>query len=325
MSEAKISIIIPVYNVEKYIGRCVESLLRQTFEDIEIILVNDGSKDNSGRLCDETAKKDARIKVFHQENQGVSVARNTGISNASAEYIIFVDSDDFVAQTMCERLYKIITEKNCELVVCRAYDTDSEELISYPEEKDLPAPVVLDRDDGVFKMANPLENFCTPWGKIFKKELVLNCKFPVGVPMAQDLHFVYSYLSFCEKIVFTEEKLYYYFAREDSTVHTPIIGNKAQKLLFVHSDTVERLSWVNNEKLYHQINAYFSCNCETTILNSLIMNKHSDPELVKQIKAMLKQNSKSVIKASLPVMKKLQMLLAAISPTLYKYVYALLK
>ncbi|MBE6751832.1 MAG: glycosyltransferase [Ruminococcaceae bacterium] len=325
MSEAKISIIIPVYNVEKYIERCVESLLRQTFEDIEIILVNDGSKDNSGHLCDEMSEKDARIKVFHQENQGVSVARNTGISNASADYIVFVDSDDFAAPTMCESLYNIITNTDCDLAVCRAYNTDSEELICYPEEKDLPAPVVLDRDDGVFKMANPLENFCTPWGKIFKKDLVLKCKFPVGVPMAQDLHFVYSYLAYCKKITFTEEKLYYYFAREDSTVHTPITGNKAQKLLFVHSDTVERLSWVDNEKLYHQINAYFSCNCETTILNSLIMNKHSDPDLVKQLQAMLKQNYKSIIKSSLPVMKKIQMLLAALSPALYKYVYAILK
>lgn len=325
MSEAKISIIIPVYNVEKYIERCVESLLRQTFEDIEIILVNDGSKDNGGRLCDEMARKDARIKVFHQENQGVSVARNTGISNASADYIIFVDSDDFVAPTMCERLYKIITEKDCELVVCQAFETDSEELISYPEEKDLPAPVVLDRDAGVFKMANPLANYCVPWGKIYKKDLVLNCEYPVGVPMAQDLHFVYSYFAYCKKIAFTEEKLYYYFAREDSTVHTPITGNKAHKLLFVHSDTVERLSWVSDEKLYHQTVMYLSCRCEMTILNSLIMNKHSDPELVKQIHTMLKQNYKSIIKSTLPVVKKIQMLLATISPSLYKYVYAILK
>lgn len=325
MSEAKISIIIPVYNVEKYVGRCIESLLRQTFADIEILLINDGSKDNSGKICDEFATKDSRVKVFHQENQGVSVARNLGISKASADYIMFVDSDDFAASTMCERLYDIITSNSCELVVCRAFDTYSEDPVCYPNEIGLPAPKVLVRDDGVFKMANPHENFCTPWGKIFKRELVLKCKFPVGVPMAQDLHFVYSYLAHCKNIAFTDEKLYYYFAREDSTVHTPIVGNKAQKLLFVHSDTVERLSWVTNKKLYHQINAYFSCNCETTILNSLITTDKKEPDLVKQLQAMLKKNSKSIIKSSLPFLKKVQMLLAAVNPELYKLIYKKLK
>ena len=325
MSEAKISIIIPVYNVEKYVSRCIESLLRQTFDDIEILLINDGSKDSSGQICDEMAQKDTRIKVFHQENQGVSVARNLGISKASADYIIFVDSDDFVAPTMCEKLYEIITQNCCELVVCKAYDTDSEELIDLKSEKEKHSILILNQKDGVFKMSDPFAYLCAPWGKIFKKEIVLKCEFPVGVPMAQDLHFVYSYLAHCKNIVFTEEKLYYYFAREDSTVHTPILGEKAEKLLFVHNDSVQRLSWVTDKKLYHQINAYFSCNCEMMILNSLILTDNTNNELIPKIQAMLKKNSKSIIKSSLPVMKKVQMLLAAVNPELYKLIYKRLK
>ena len=94
----KISVIVPVYNVEQYVGECIESILSQSFYDIELILINDGSKDNSGSMCDEYAKKDNRIKVIHKKNEGVSIARNIGIKNASGKYIAFVDSDDLVGQ-----------------------------------------------------------------------------------------------------------------------------------------------------------------------------------------------------------------------------------
>ena len=108
---AEISIIVPVYNVEKYIRRCIDSLITQTFKSIEILLIDDGSKDNSGAICDEYALKDDRVKAFHKKNGGVSSARNIGLDNATGTYIMFCDSDDYVDPTWCEKLYNSIIKR----------------------------------------------------------------------------------------------------------------------------------------------------------------------------------------------------------------------
>ena len=115
----KISVIVPVYNVEQYVGECIESILNQSFYDIELILINDGSKDNSGFICDEYAKKDNRIKVIHKKNEGVSIARNIGIKNASGKYIAFVDSDDLVDKEIYTTMLQAIEESGSDLVMCR--------------------------------------------------------------------------------------------------------------------------------------------------------------------------------------------------------------
>ena len=114
--EDLVSIIVPVYRVEKYLRKCLDSLIAQTYEKIEIILVNDGSPDNSPQICDEYAQADSRIKVIHQKNQGISAARNTGLSNISGEYVIFVDSDDWISQDTCERAVAAMKEQNVDIV-----------------------------------------------------------------------------------------------------------------------------------------------------------------------------------------------------------------
>ena len=117
----KVSIIVPVYNVEKYLDRCMESLLGQTLKDIEIILVDDGSPDNCPQMCDEYAKRDSRVKVVHKENAGLGYARNSGLEVATGEYVAFVDSDDYVEYDMYERLYEAINTNNVGMVLCGFY------------------------------------------------------------------------------------------------------------------------------------------------------------------------------------------------------------
>ena len=119
---AKVSVIVPIYKVEKYIKKCVDSIVGQTLPDIEIILVDDGSPDDCGAICEGYAKQDLRIKVIHKANEGLSEARNTGINAATSEYIGFVDGDDYVAPDMYEVLYKNITEQNADVAVCGLYD-----------------------------------------------------------------------------------------------------------------------------------------------------------------------------------------------------------
>ena len=114
---AKVSVIVPVYNVEKYLKQCLDSIVDQTLEDLEIVLVDDGSVDSSGTICDEYAKKDARIKVIHKKNGGLSDARNVAIDIAKGEYITFVDSDDYVTDDYVESLYKLLVENNAQMSI----------------------------------------------------------------------------------------------------------------------------------------------------------------------------------------------------------------
>ena len=124
----KISIIVPVYNVEEYIHRCIDSILAQTFTDFELILVNDGSHDQCGKICDEYAENDSRIKVIHKKNGGLSDARNAGLEIAQGEYIGFVDSDDYIEHDMYEKLIEACKEYNSKLAMCGRYKVLGEEL-----------------------------------------------------------------------------------------------------------------------------------------------------------------------------------------------------
>ena len=114
-----ISIIVPVYNVEKYVAECIESIIKQTYQNLEILLIDDGSTDNSGKICDKYAEKDKRIKIIHKENGGVSSARNLGLDLAQGEYIAFIDSDDFVSNKYIESLYSAIEHKDAEIVLSK--------------------------------------------------------------------------------------------------------------------------------------------------------------------------------------------------------------
>ena len=133
--DEKISVIVPVYNVEQYLDRCVDSIINQTYKNLEIILINDGSTDNSGQLCDELAKKDDRIRVIHKENGGLSDARNVGINVAEAELIGFIDSDDYIDEDMYEVLMTNLKRANADLSMCGHYDVYNDVLEAQVTEK----------------------------------------------------------------------------------------------------------------------------------------------------------------------------------------------
>ena len=124
-----ISIIVPIYNVEKYLKKCIDSIINQTYKNLEIILVDDGSPDNCGKICDEYAKKDNRIKVIHKENGGVSSARNVGVENATGEYIGFVDSDDYIEKDMYEVLINNLKKENADISIISNYEVYKNKII----------------------------------------------------------------------------------------------------------------------------------------------------------------------------------------------------
>lgn len=205
----QISIIVPVYNTEKYLHRCIDSILAQTYTDFELLLIDDGSKDNSGKICDEYAQKDARVRVFHKENGGVSSARNLGLDQAKGEWITFVDSDDWVNTCYLKNLQSHISDTT-DLVF--SYSTIIKK--SYEEFREcFPARSISSKCIEVAFIENELHGRTSPWSKLYRTEVVRkeNLHFCEEMYIGEDLVFLYSFILHCRYIVFTEDADYYYY------------------------------------------------------------------------------------------------------------------
>lgn len=233
-----ISVVIPVYNIENYIGKCLDSILAQTFQDYEVIVVNDGSSDKTGVVCDEYAAKNDRIRVIHKENEGVSVARNTGIELASGEYFLFFDGDDFMEPYTMEELYKTAKEQQADTVIYgyHRYENDKVKETCYPRfdkdiyEKDeivqevLPAFIGLSCDkindwlnhkaDALY-VENPALWRTMTSAKVIKEN---NIRFIPNLKVGEDTLFIATYLSFAKKCYIQQKCYYYLVTRETSTI-----------------------------------------------------------------------------------------------------------
>ena len=212
MIEEKISVIVPVYNVEAYLEKCVESILRQTYTNLEILLIDDGSTDNSGDLCDQLALRDQRIRVIHKENGGLSDARNTGIEEASSDLIGFVDSDDYIDEDMYETLYRQMLESKAELSMCGHYDVYHQN----PEKQVVAIQTwVLTPEEAIRMVMEAKILSVTAVNKLYKKELFDQLRFEMG-KIAEDAFIMIRLIHQCSKVVATNEKKYYYVHRENS-------------------------------------------------------------------------------------------------------------
>jgi glycosyltransferase involved in cell wall biosynthesis len=211
-----ISIIVPIYRVEKYVSKCIDSLLLQTYSNIEIILVDDGSPDRCGEICDEYAAKDNRIKVIHKKNGGLSNARNAGVRVAIGEYIGFVDSDDYVSNNMYEKLYATIVTANAEMAICNYSWVNEDGLVC---EKDYAGKIfdgVLNRDEAFAALYNQ-SNTCyvTAFNKLYKYSLLNTVRFPDG-KIHEDEFTVHHFFDQCNTIACISDSLYFYVQRHGS-------------------------------------------------------------------------------------------------------------
>ncbi len=212
VSLPKISIIVPVYNVEKYLNKCLDSILAQTFEDYELLLIDDGSSDKSGNICDEYEKKDKRVKVFHKENGGLSSARNAGIDAACGEYIGFIDSDDYIDNDMFEILYNSLIENHADISVCGVYDCYNDRI----ERNNVDGKLYVFSDQDALRevlYGKRLQAFAV--NKLYKKEVFNEMRFPVG-KIYEDSFLIPSIFANSEKIVLVSVPKYYYQHREGS-------------------------------------------------------------------------------------------------------------
>lgn len=213
--KALISIIIPVYKVEKYLEKCIQSVINQTYENLQIILVDDGSPDNCGKICDEYAKKDHRIEVIHKSNGGLSDARNKGLEIAKGEYIGFVDSDDYIEADMYEVLYNLLKQYNADVSICNFYTVSQGKIsiknadngINEYNRIEILKEILLDKN---------IQSYA--WNKLYKKELFDEIKYPIGKKY-EDIGTTFYLLEKCNKVVATGKSEYYYINRQDSIVN----------------------------------------------------------------------------------------------------------
>lgn len=223
------SIIVPVYNTEKYLKQCIESILEQSFKDFELILVDDGSMDNSPEICDSFAVKDSRVKVIHQKNAGVVKARKTGLVNSKGSYIITVDSDDYVDKKMLEKIYNAILENNCDMVAfgARAVDGKKQEKFSNALLPGCYGGYKIEEiyKDFMFIKSKKTLNFgnmlFSLWSKAIKRELLeeFQLQTPEEINKGDDLAVVAPIIYRCKKIIVIDECFYFYRVNPESIMH----------------------------------------------------------------------------------------------------------
>lgn len=209
---SKISIIVPVYNVEKYLEKCIDSILNQTFTDLEILLIDDGSKDKSGEICDRYAKKDDRIRVIHKDNGGLSSARNCGIEHASSPYLGFVDSDDYIKKDMYEVLYDEIQKDNFDIAMCDLFHCYEDKIVKSDKKEE---KLILNSEQAIKMVMEAKKTSVTAVNKLYKKEIFDSIRYPEG-KLSEDAFVIVEILMKAKKIVFTSRQEYYYVHRKNS-------------------------------------------------------------------------------------------------------------
>ena len=219
----KISVIVPVYMAENYLEKCINSILSQTFRDFELILINDGSNDKSGEICDQYRKKDERIKVIHQNNRGIAATRNTGLESAVGEYIAFVDSDDYADSMLFELMYNKAKLNNSDIVMCNYNLVDGDNIspvkLKYNTVYDGNKSV---REQLLYRYYTDDNNGLAPlWNKLLKRKLYIEnaIRFDTNLKRGEDSRFIFCCLKFAERVDFIEDYLYFYCVHSNSIMH----------------------------------------------------------------------------------------------------------
>lgn len=223
MQQDLISVIIPVYNVEKYLRKCLDSVVSQTYNNLEILIVDDGSTDCSGQICDEYAEKDDRIQVFHQLNCGLSKARNTGIDLSTGDYLMFIDSDDYISKDMAMELYNELKKSNADMSICNFHYVDENNNIIKTKELDFhnAGSFILTKKELLNALTNSNISTAIVIGcnKLYKNSIFDSLRYPVG-RIYEDEFIIHHILNKIDKAVLINRKYYYYIKRDNSITHT---------------------------------------------------------------------------------------------------------
>lgn len=317
MTTPLISVIVPVYRVEKYLERCVKSILSQTYKNLEVILVDDGSPDQCPAICDACAEKDARVKVIHQENKGLSGARNAGIDAASGEYLAFVDSDDYVSPHFIEELYQLLQDTGCAIGQCRFSYVKGDGLV---EEGD--SAFCIYRGESLMEqLYGPEEKatcFVVAWNKLYRAELFkeTGIRYPEG-RIHEDEATTYRLFHEAKKLVFLDRALYGYYTENGESI-TAVFSAKRLQWLTAHEERIAFFKKNGYEKLLPAAYRKLCDACITFYFRCTEQVKDAE-ELKKELRKRLetyRANGAAWI-AALPLKTRMGYELFSMSPGLY--------
>ncbi len=310
-----ISVIIPVYNVEDYLHYAIESLEKQTYKNFEIILVNDGSTDDSGKLCDEYSEKYSNVRVFHKENGGLSDARNYGVKKANGEFITFLDPDDYLENYSLELLSEIQKRYGCDLVSTRVKSTEAHN--NYSEhvlvEKDFENTISM--NNNVFLEEAFYDKVATvsACGKLYRKS-ILEISFPKG-RIYEDLYIISEHVSKANKIVHTPIQIYNYYKRQGSIVNSKFTPKQYDFFdAIIYNKKVIKEKYNNEEEIVSAINA------KAIIGSFKIINSLGDDKInLLKIKRIISKFFGSIIfNSKISLKLKVKYIVFLSSPTLYR-------
>lgn len=317
MTTPLISVIVPVYRVEEYLERCVKSILSQTYKNLEVILVDDGSPDQCPAICDACAEKDVRVKVIHQENKGLSGARNAGIDAASGEYLAFVDSDDYVSPHFIEELYQLLQDTGCAIGQCRFSYVKGDGLV---EEGD--SAFCIYRGESLMEqLYGPEEKatcFVVAWNKLYRAELFkeTGIRYPEG-RIHEDEATTYRLFHEAKKLAFLDRALYGYYTENGGSI-TSVFSAKRLQWLTAHEERIAFFKKNGYEKLLPAAYRKLCDACITFYFRCTEQVKDAE-ELKKELRKRLetyRANGAAWI-AALPLKTRMGYELFSMSPGLY--------
>lgn len=320
MNHLIVSIIVPIYNVEQYLPKCIESAIAQTYKNIEILLVDDGSPDNCPTICDEYAAKDPRIKVIHKENGGLSSARNAGLEIFGGEYVFFLDSDDWIEPTTIEKMLAAIQTNHADLCLCRCCaENESGTILSTSEP--WTDRFLFTRDEFLRELTlSALPKYTICCNKLYSREIIKQLRFPVGL-IHEDEFFTPHVYAAIQTAICLNDVLYHYLVRSESITHEQFSVRRFDKIT----------AWLDRIQLYNSINKteLAALTCERTADNYCAMIpklhklKHisdADWQKVRQQKNDLITAVRKQDKSSLNPKSRLKLFLFAFCYPLYSFI-----
>lgn len=312
----KISVIVPIYNVSQYLRKCIDSILEQDYKNFEIILINDGSTDDSGKICDEYAEKYKNINVYHQKNCGISSARNLGVSKVTGKYIAFVDSDDFVMKDFLSSMHSNLKQNNVDISCCGSYEYFNENKITNPNYINIEQKYEKDEAQ---KYLNIIGYFnCGPWNKLYKREVFDGIIFPVG-KKSEDMYVMHKLINNAiNGLYYSSEPKYFYRQREGSITNTSNINYDV-------IDAIEETYRFYKENKIEIAIPYAIQNLAFVYIGlyNTIMIRTNDKEKMKELRKRVLKLKKEIVYNGVSKSRKIQLFLFLHTKVMYNIVFKL--
>lgn len=314
-----IDVIVPIYNVEQYLCKCVDSLLNQEFDDYVITLVDDGSPDNCPDICDKYKEKyPEKIRVIHKENGGVSSARNIGIEKSESKYISFVDPDDYVSADYLKDLYDAHIKYDAEVVISNAYrvfvDDNGSERESLVQRCD---DILIDKETALEHLFYEHKFSSYAWGKLFIRDMLIKHPYPMG-KIYEDSSVTYKVLNDCSKVACISNINYYYLQRSGSLLHTRF----DEKNMSLYYSAIEAIDYLQNFEISKKVKKALSYRvCYTsyaTLMRALELDKEGYIQVYGRIKDNYRLHLKTALSCDISLKEKLLFCVSCLFPRLYR-------